>query len=252
MPEGQEKFGTAGQRSSICSGCCRAGIADESVDLVISNCVVNLSPDKRRVIREAYRVLRPGGEMHFSDVYADRRVPAALQTDEVRCRPPNCMLRTPAFGAGHWHKFCQLSGSSNVHALSICTMLCLWPPHSSPLACSFWRITSEGAMQPIHSVHLYSAPGLQVMWGECIAGALYINDFLRIAKEAGFADPRILHQGPVAINDPDIQVPCSRKGACDCAMALCHTICSPPRLHLLAKSQLMSRPAAQHRVSFRV
>lgn len=61
----------------------RAGIADASADLVISNCVVNLSPDKPRVIREAYRALRPGGEMHFSDVYADRRVPAALQKDEV-------------------------------------------------------------------------------------------------------------------------------------------------------------------------
>lgn len=47
---------------------------------------------------------------------------------------------------------------------------------------------------------------VQVIWGECIAGALYTNDFLRIAKETGFADPRILHQGPVAINDPDIQV----------------------------------------------
>lgn len=71
----------------------RAGIADESVDLVISNCVVNLSPDKQRVIREAYRVLRAGGEMHFSDVYADRRVPAALQTDEASgCRPACCML----------------------------------------------------------------------------------------------------------------------------------------------------------------
>ena len=51
-----------------------------------------------------------------------------------------------------------------------------------------------------------SCPGPQVIWGECIAGALYINDFLRIAKEAGFADPRILHQGPVAIHDHDIQV----------------------------------------------
>mmetsp|Transcript_7375 Transcript_7375/g.21778 ORF Transcript_7375/g.21778 Transcript_7375/m.21778 type:complete len:258 (-) Transcript_7375:1455-2228(-) len=61
----------------------RANIADDSVDLVISNCVVNLSPDKPRVIQEAFRVLRPGGELHFSDVYASRRVPAHVQRDEV-------------------------------------------------------------------------------------------------------------------------------------------------------------------------
>ncbi len=46
----------------------------------------------------------------------------------------------------------------------------------------------------------------QVIWGECIAGALYINDFLEIARQAGFADPRILHQSPIAINDRSIQV----------------------------------------------
>ena len=64
----------------------RAGIKDESVDLVISNCVINLSPDKTSVIKEAYRVLKPGGEMYFSDVYASRRVPQAVQQDKVRSR----------------------------------------------------------------------------------------------------------------------------------------------------------------------
>ena len=61
-----------------------AGIKDESVDILISNCVINLSPDKARVLREAYRVLAPGGEMYFSDVYCDRRVPAHVQKDEVK------------------------------------------------------------------------------------------------------------------------------------------------------------------------
>jgi arsenite methyltransferase len=60
-----------------------AGVADASVDLIISNCVVNLSADKGAVLREAYRALAPGGEMYFSDVYADRRLPAAVRADEV-------------------------------------------------------------------------------------------------------------------------------------------------------------------------
>ena len=103
-----------------------AGIADASVDLVISNCVVNLSPDKRRVIREAYRVLAPGGELYFSDVYCDRRLPRAVQEHEV-------------------------------------------------------------------------------LWGECIAGALYIEDFRRIAQETGFTDPRVLSSSPIEVTDPELR-----------------------------------------------
>jgi SAM-dependent methyltransferase len=52
----------------------QAGIADNSIDIIVSNCVVNLSPDKKRVLAEAYRVLAPGGEFYFSDVYCDRCV----------------------------------------------------------------------------------------------------------------------------------------------------------------------------------
>ncbi len=60
-----------------------AGIASGSIDVVVSNCVINLSPDKGRVFSEILRVLRPGGELLFSDVFADRRLPAALQHDPV-------------------------------------------------------------------------------------------------------------------------------------------------------------------------
>ncbi len=60
-----------------------AGIADESVDVVISNCVINLSPDKKTVFSEIFRVLKPGGELLFSDVFSGRRIPAALQQDPV-------------------------------------------------------------------------------------------------------------------------------------------------------------------------
>lgn len=44
---------------------------------------MNLSPDKRAVLSEAYRLLKPGGEMYFSDVYSGQRVPAALKKDPV-------------------------------------------------------------------------------------------------------------------------------------------------------------------------
>ncbi|NWX91411.1 AS3MT methyltransferase, partial [Nothoprocta pentlandii] len=60
-----------------------AGLADESYDVVISNCVVNLAPDKSAVLREAYRVLKPGGEMHFSDVYASGRLSEAARAHRV-------------------------------------------------------------------------------------------------------------------------------------------------------------------------
>jgi arsenite methyltransferase len=102
------------------------GLSDSSQDIVISNCVINLSPDKPAVLREAYRVLGNGGEMYFSDVYCDRRLPS-----EVRSHP--------------------------------------------------------------------------VMIGECLGGALYLNDFFEIAKKVGFTDPRCLSSEPISIDDPELQ-----------------------------------------------
>lgn len=60
-----------------------SGIADNSIDLVISNCVINLSPDKKKVFQEIFRVLKPGGELYFSDVFADRRIPKEIASDKV-------------------------------------------------------------------------------------------------------------------------------------------------------------------------
>jgi SAM-dependent methyltransferase len=102
------------------------GLADASFDLIVSNCELNLCPDKGAVLREAYRLLKPGGEMYFSDVYADRRVPRALLDDPV-------------------------------------------------------------------------------LHGECLSGALYWNDFLELAKAAGFRDPRLVTDRPLGIDSAEVQ-----------------------------------------------
>lgn len=54
-----------------------------SFDVIISNCVINLCTDKEAVLSECLNLLKPGGELYFSDVYANRRVPKVLQDDEV-------------------------------------------------------------------------------------------------------------------------------------------------------------------------
>ena len=98
-----------------------------SFDVIVSNCVVNLSPDKDAVMRGVHRLLKPGGEFFFSDVYADRRVPTAVRNDPV-------------------------------------------------------------------------------LYGECLGGALYWNDFLRLSHQHGFADPRLTTDRPLEITDPVLAV----------------------------------------------
>jgi len=56
---------------------------DESVDLVISNGVINLSPDKAAVFREAYRVLKPSGRLQIADIVVHKEIPDAARDDIV-------------------------------------------------------------------------------------------------------------------------------------------------------------------------
>ncbi|NQZ55972.1 MAG: methyltransferase domain-containing protein [Lentisphaeraceae bacterium] len=98
------------------------GIEENSVDLVVSNCVVNLSPDKKAVLEGVASLLKQGGEFYFSDVFCDRRLPDELRKNEM-------------------------------------------------------------------------------LYGECLGGALYVNDFISLAKACGFNDPRLMAEAPITLDD---------------------------------------------------
>jgi SAM-dependent methyltransferase len=103
-----------------------AGLEDEGFAVVISNRALNLVPEKLRVLREVHRVLKPGGEFYFSDVYADRRLPKDVMRDGDVAR-------------------------------------------------------------------------------EQLGGALYLGDVVRLARAAGFTDPRIVERRPLTLTDRDLQ-----------------------------------------------
>ena len=69
-------------------------VADRSVDVVVSNCVINLSPDKTSVFREAFRVLRPGGRLAISDIVASAPLPKRIMDDPAALS--GCIAGAPA------------------------------------------------------------------------------------------------------------------------------------------------------------
>jgi ubiquinone/menaquinone biosynthesis C-methylase UbiE len=59
------------------------GIATATIDVVISNCVINLSPQKTAIMEEILRVLKPGGQLYFSDTFSDQPIPPDLANDPI-------------------------------------------------------------------------------------------------------------------------------------------------------------------------
>lgn len=69
-------------------------VRDRSVDVIVSNCVINLSPDKAAVFRDAFRVLRPGGRLAISDIVTSAPMPDAVRNDPAALA--GCIAGAPA------------------------------------------------------------------------------------------------------------------------------------------------------------
>jgi ubiquinone/menaquinone biosynthesis C-methylase UbiE len=104
------------------------GIADNSVDVLISNCVINLSPFKEQVFKEIFRVLKPGGELYFADIFSDRRVPPEFYDDPV--------LRGECLSGA-------LYGEDFRHILAKCGCAASFIVESSPLEISDSQIAAK-------------------------------------------------------------------------------------------------------------
>ena len=126
----REKFGYKNSNVTFLKGNIEnldeLGLEPESFDIIISNCVINLASNKQKVLKDAFKLLKEGGELYFSDVYSDRRIPENLQKDPV-------------------------------------------------------------------------------LWGECLSGALYWNDFLTVATSSGFNDPRAVESEPITIENKELE-----------------------------------------------
>lgn len=83
----REKYGYSKANTKFVKGfiekLIEAGCQENYFDIIVSNCVINLSPDKKAVLTDAYKVLKDGGELYFSDIYADRDLPEEVRKHKV-------------------------------------------------------------------------------------------------------------------------------------------------------------------------
>lgn len=89
-------------------------VEDGGIDLIISNCVINLAPDKPGVFREMYRVLKPGGRFTISDIVADQTVPQYLLHDQEKWG--NCL--SGALQAGDYLGGLARAGFRGIHQVN--------------------------------------------------------------------------------------------------------------------------------------
>jgi SAM-dependent methyltransferase len=116
-PQMVEKARANAQRLSVPNVEFRLGeiealpLPDRSVDVVVSNCVINLSPDKVSVFREVFRVLRPGGRLAISDIVASAPLPDPIANDPAALA--GCIAGAPAIDGLRAHL--EAAGFAGVH-----------------------------------------------------------------------------------------------------------------------------------------
>jgi len=126
-------------------------LENASVDLVISNCVINLSPDKPKVFREIFRVLKPGGRMVVSDVVLNEKLPGELLEDERLYT--GCVAG--ALIREDYLKAIRNAGFGKVEVLADRNMSLDW---ADPMA-ETWREVLEGAVASITVRATRKGPG---------------------------------------------------------------------------------------------
>lgn len=87
-------------------------VADNTADAIISNCVINLSPNKKRVFKEAFRVLKPGGRLMVSDIVLTKEIP---ESTRKRAHPASCVAE--AIMKDQYMKLIEEAGFQSVEVL---------------------------------------------------------------------------------------------------------------------------------------
>lgn len=118
-------------------------IQSNSVDVILSNCVINLAPDKYRVLSEAFRVLKPGGRFAVTDMVSLRPLPATIRQDAEAWAA--CIA-----GAITTDEWMQILSAVGFKKIEIALSESLANPLGTEL--SMKTINAKGAIEPVHSV----------------------------------------------------------------------------------------------------